>query len=89
VTKKEPTSNTLAQLALDVAGRLAAQFGARIRQLRNQRGLSQTQLGTLLDLSQKYISELERGMKSPSWETLVRIAVGFDVEVWMLLHEAP
>jgi len=36
--------------------------------------LTQDELATRSDISQKYLSELERGEKAPSWETLVALA---------------
>ncbi|HET9621606.1 MAG TPA: helix-turn-helix domain-containing protein [Kofleriaceae bacterium] len=57
------------------AGRAAqVPLGRRLRALRDQRGLTQSQVAQQLDISQKYVSELEGGHKSPSWETLVGMA---------------
>jgi transcriptional regulator with XRE-family HTH domain len=49
-------------------------LGARIRALRVARKLTQQMVADRIDRSQKYLSELERGQRSPSWETLVAIA---------------
>ena len=49
-------------------------LGTRIQSLRRARGLTQDELATRSDISQKYLSELERGEKAPSWETLVALA---------------
>ena len=49
-------------------------LGARIQMLRQRRGLTQEQLATECGISQKYLSELERGEKAPSFETLVALA---------------
>ena len=48
-------------------------FAAVLRRLRKQKGLSQEQLGFKADLHRTYISQLERGLKSPSLKTLYKI----------------
>jgi transcriptional regulator with XRE-family HTH domain len=61
-------------------------LGARIRALRNTRDLTQQELGDHVGLSQKYVSELERGRRSPSWETLMAIAhKGFEIKLAALM----
>ena len=43
-------------------------------------------LADRIDRSQKYLSELERGQKSPSWETLLAIAhQGFEIKLASLM----
>lgn len=49
-------------------------LGARIKQLRTARKLTQQAVADRTDLSQKYVSALECGQRSPSWETLVKLA---------------
>lgn len=61
-------------------------LGARIRELREDRDLTQEQVADRIGISQKYLSELERGGKSPSWQTLVAIAhKGFDIKLAALM----
>jgi transcriptional regulator with XRE-family HTH domain len=61
-------------------------LGARIRALRTARDLTQEMVADRIDLSPKYLSELERGQKSPSWETLVAIAhKGFEIKLASLM----
>lgn len=61
-------------------------LGERIQALRHARGLTQEQLADLCGISQKYMSELERGEKAPSWETLVALAHrGFGVRLATLM----
>lgn len=61
-------------------------FGRRLRLLRRKHALSQELLAEKTGLSQKYVSELERGMKSPSWQTLLALAhQGFDTSVVSLM----
>jgi transcriptional regulator with XRE-family HTH domain len=60
--------------------------GERMRKLRKQRELSQEVMAARIGISQKYLSELERGQKSPSWDTLVDIAhKGFEIKLAALL----
>jgi transcriptional regulator with XRE-family HTH domain len=61
-------------------------LGAQIRALRNARELTQETLADRIDRSQKYLSEIERGQRSPSWETLVAIAhQGFEIKLAPLM----
>jgi len=57
-----------------------------MKMLREERDLTQEQVADRIGISQKYWSELERGEKSPSWETLVLIAhKGFEIRLASLL----
>jgi len=50
-------------------------LGRRIRELREQRGLTQEQLGDLIGKDQNYVSQLERGtIRMPHLEVLDSIA---------------
>ena len=49
---------------------LAAAFGAVLRDVRKERGLSQEDLGFESGYHRTYVSLLERGLKSPSLQTL-------------------
>jgi len=61
-------------------------LGAQIRALREARGLTQQELGDRVDCKQKYISQLECGNRSPSWETLVALAhKGFEIRLASLM----
>ncbi|HEY4175505.1 MAG TPA: helix-turn-helix transcriptional regulator [Kofleriaceae bacterium] len=61
-------------------------LGTRISELRRQRHHTQEALAQRCGLSQKYLSELERGEKTPSWETLVALAHrGFEIRIATLL----
>ena len=61
-------------------------LGARIQALRADRDLTQQVVADRIGISQKYLSELERGQKSPSWEKLVAIAHdGFGIKLASLM----
>jgi transcriptional regulator with XRE-family HTH domain len=49
-------------------------FGKALRAEREARGLSQEELGFRSEVHRTYISELERGIKNPSFTTLHRLA---------------
>lgn len=48
-------------------------FGAALRELRNQRALSQEALAFEAELARNYISQLELGSKSPSLRTIFKL----------------
>jgi transcriptional regulator with XRE-family HTH domain len=55
-----------------------------IKSLRNQRSLSQNELALKADISIPFLSNIERAIKWPHPETLVRLAQALDVEVHTL-----
>lgn len=56
-------------------------FGKRVKQLRRDRGLTQAQLAEVVDLSVNYISQIETGEASPTFQTIVRLAEALRVEL--------
>jgi len=54
-------------------------FGKILRRLRRKKDLSQESFGFQADLHRTYISQLERGLKSPSLDTLNRICKALDI----------
>lgn len=61
-------------MATNASRSVQRRLGARIQMLRHDRELTQEELAQRCGISQKYLSELERGEKAPSWETLVAVA---------------
>lgn len=53
----------------------------RIKQLRNNKRYSQSQLSELADVSVPFLSAIERGTKWPYPDTLAKIANALDVSV--------
>ena len=49
-------------------------IGARIKAAREKAGMTQEDLAAALEMSPTHISVIERGVKSPKLETLVRIS---------------
>lgn len=56
------------------APRLQKAFGEAIRARRRELGLSQEDLGFKAELHRTYVSQLERGLKSPSLATIEQLA---------------
>ena len=54
-------------------------FGQVIRELRLERGLSQEKLSELCNLDRSYLSEIERGEKTASIRTIVKLADGLNI----------
>lgn len=68
-------------------GDTAGAFGARVRALRHERGLTLKELGRLAGLSHPFLSQLERGLARPSIGSVERIALALDVPVSSLWAE--
>ena len=62
-------------------------IGRRIKEARTKRGLTQEQLAEKADITIVYLSELERGVKSPSLTVFVSIAEALKVSTDSLLRD--
>ncbi len=60
-------------------------FSKRLRNLRENKGIKQEDLGKILDLSASTIGMYEQGRRQPDNETLIRMADFFNVSVDYLL----
>src|SRR3954463_16587100 len=69
---------------LDLAEATPTVLGARIRAARTQRGLSVGDLAGAAQVSRSLISQIERGVATPSIETLPRLASAIGVPVFSL-----
>jgi transcriptional regulator with XRE-family HTH domain len=49
-------------------------FGQALREIRNERGISQERLALECDLDRTYISLIERGVQSPTIRTVAKLA---------------
>lgn len=58
-----------------------------MRMLRAERGWSQERLAEEAGLNRTYLSAVERSEQNISIDNLYRIAVGLDVESWVLLQD--
>ncbi len=66
-------------------GKTKKGFAEVLREVRQEKGLSQEALADLAGLHRNYVSEVERGLKSPSLRTLDQLAHALDVPAWALL----
>ena len=64
------------------------QFGASVRVWRNRLGISQEELAERADLHRTYISDIERGARNLSLESIERLAMALEVSVPALLSYA-
>ena len=62
-------------------------IGSRIKAAREKKKITQEELAGLLDMSTTHISVIERGVKPPRLETLIRIANALDVSSDYLLMD--
>ncbi len=62
-------------------------FGLVLRSRRMRAGVSQERLAELADLHRTYVSQIERGMKSPSLRVIIAIAAALGVPAHILLKE--
>lgn len=60
---------------------LRVQFGRRLRELRIERGMTQEDLAKVTGFSTAFISQMERGINAPSFESLESLARALDVPV--------
>ena len=61
------------------------QFAAKLSQLRREKRITQDELAELIDKTTDYISLLERGERSPSFEVLLNLAEALSVSASYLL----
>ena len=58
----------------------------RLKQLREERGVSQVKLSMDLNMNQNTISRYETGVREADYATLIRLADYFDVSIDYLLE---
>lgn len=68
-----------------VLGRIM-KFGELLARLRKEKGILQKELATYLNVTVATISNYEKGVHSPDYETLVKLADFFDVSTDYLLQ---
>ncbi len=61
-------------------------FGEKVRYLREEQNISQTELGKALNMTQRKVSYIECGKYEPSIEDIVSICTFFDVSADYLLN---
>jgi transcriptional regulator with XRE-family HTH domain len=63
-----------------MASTIHARFGHRLRELRAERGVSQSALAERAEVTPEYVSRIERGRVGPSLVVIQRIATALGVE---------
>ena len=53
--------------------------GQRIKQLRNEKGLSQEKLALKADIDRTYLAGVEQGKRNPSLRSLEKIVIALEV----------
>ena len=65
----------------------AQKVGRRIQEVRKSRGITQSELAQMVELSTKYISNIECGFKTPKLNTFVAIANALQCDADSLLAD--
>ena len=66
----------------------AKMVGNRIRDIRQQRGLTQAELAQQVNMSLKHIGAIECGIRLPSLDTLIAIANELQIDTNTLLQDS-
>jgi len=70
---------------MDNIKKLAHIFGATIRQMRSEVGLSQEEFAIRCHLHRTYIGSIERGEKNVTLETASKIAKALDINLSLII----
>jgi transcriptional regulator with XRE-family HTH domain len=65
-----------------------AALGGGVRELRLRRRMTQADLATVSKLQSTYISDVERGVRNPSWSVIVALCQALDIPPSKLLAVA-
>lgn len=68
--------------------RVVAAVARRLKAERIRRGISMTNVADQSGLSQQMISYVERGLRSPTLDTLLRIAAVLKIDLWKIMKDA-
>lgn len=61
--------------------KIADAVGSQIRNLRQERGISQEKLALIAGINTSYVGQIERGIRSPTIDMLDKIAQALEVGV--------
>jgi len=71
-----------------MAKSLEEKIGLVLYDMRIKAGYSQEELANQSEVDRSYISEIERGLKTPSITIITRIATVFGLKTWELIRKA-
>jgi transcriptional regulator with XRE-family HTH domain len=60
---------------------LKQMIGARIKEIRLKKRMTQEQLSEKMEINPKYLSSIERGKENPTLDTLIKVARSLDVDL--------
>ena len=60
---------------------LKQMIGARIKEIRSKRGITQDQLSERMEINPKYLSSIERGKENPTLNTLLKLSESLEVSL--------
>lgn len=61
-------------------------FGAKLRKFRREKNLSQEELSKAAGLDRTFVGKIERGERSPSLQTISKLANALDIEIYELFY---
>lgn len=64
------------------------EVGIKIREARRKKGFTQQMLAEAVDISDMYISQIERGLKMPSLNLFIKIVTALDISADYILRDA-
>jgi transcriptional regulator with XRE-family HTH domain len=56
-------------------------MGARIKEIKTKKGITQEQLPEMMEINPKYLSSIERGKENPTLSTLIRLSESLEVDL--------
>lgn len=67
-------------------GEIRVAFGMRVRMLRKERNVSLRQFALMIGIDKGFLVDVELGRKSPTLDTIAKIAAGLDMSLGELLE---
>ena len=56
-------------------------IGARIKEIRTKKGITQEGLSERMEINPKYLSSIERGKENPTLNTLIKLSESLEVDI--------
>ncbi len=72
---------------MDKSKKILVAFGARVRELRLEKGLSQEELANLSNVHRTYIGMIERAEKNLTLSNIEKISMALGISLSNLFHE--